>query len=76
MKSRLATGKSQAEVERDLPAAKPPQEPKVTGREKVAMFLAQYPQADVDELVRRTGLSNNYVATLVKKMRAMEPVNA
>ena len=75
IKSRLSTGKKMDEAERDLPAAKPPQEPKVTGKEKVAMFLAQYPQADVDELVRKTGLSNNYVSTLVKQMRAM-PVNA
>lgn len=75
IKSRLATGKTAAEVERNLPAPKSPQEPKVSGKEKVAMFLAQHPQADVDELVRRTGLSYNYVSTLVKQMRGM-PVTA
>jgi len=75
IKSRMATGKTAAEVEKSLPAPRPPQEPKVTGREKVAMFLAKYPQADVNELVEKTGLSYNYVSTLVKQMRAM-PVTA
>ena len=72
IQSRLATGKAKPE---ELPPAVKPQEPKISGKERVAMELARWPQANVPELVEKTGLSYNYVASLVKDMRAM-PVNA
>lgn len=45
-------------------------EPRVTGKQKVAMALAQFPEIGLDELVRKTGLSSGYVNNLVKEIRS------